>query len=317
MCKDLPQFLYKYRSISDEILYVRQEDGSHKFVDNGLDALSKGMVWFSHLDKLNDPYENVYDFDDSDYFRDLNQYLSTYPKPTTPQEIAKKANVDAFIASQRSAGKSDCEIITALERLSSPSLKVQLVDIRRQIRSDKSNKTGILSLCKTNDNLLMWAYYAGEHKGFCLEFSTTDKHAGNNILCDGRYTFPVTYGKNYLTLKDVNPFYSSTTPNPMTDMAEMAKSIEKVYCHKSLEWDREEEWRVVLDITGSKKKTDASGALIPFPGKLTTVYFGCRATQMSIDAVKEAVKIGNYGYTTEFKKARLKTDSFGLDFDPV
>lgn len=317
MCEELPQFLYKYRSISDKILYERQDNGNHKFVDNGLDALSKGMVWFSHLDKLNDPYENVYEFDDSDYFQNLKLYLSTYPTPRTPQEYAMKARVDSFVASQKMAGKSDADIITALEAMGNPSLKKQLDDIRARIRYDKSNKAGILSLCKTKDNLLMWAYYAGEHKGFCLEFSTSEEHAGNNILCDGKYTFPVTYGKNYLTLKDVNPFYSSATPNPTTDMAEMFKSLSKVYCHKSLEWDREEEWRVVMDITGFKKKPDAPGALVPFPGKLTTVYFGCRATQMSIDAVKEAVNKGNYGYPTEFKKARMKTDSFGLEFDPV
>ena len=317
MCKDLPQSLYKYRSLNDENLYELQADGSRKFADKGLDALSKGMVWFSHLDKLNDPYENVHEFDDSDFFQDLKLYLSTYPTPATVQEVAIKARMDAYIASLKNARKTDAEIITALEAMANPPLKTQLNGIRAQIQFDKSNKAGILSLCKTNDNLLMWAYYGGEHKGFCLEFSTSENHADKNMLCDDRYTFPVTYGKSYLTLKDINPFYSSTTPNPAMDMAEMEKCIAKVYCHKSLEWDREEEWRVVMDITGSKEKPDALGALIPFPGKLTAIYFGCRASQKSIDAVKDAVSIGNYGYTTEFKKARLKKGSFGLEFDPM
>lgn len=174
-----------------------------------------------------------------------------------------------------------------------------------------------MSLCGTNDNLLMWAYYANEHSGYCLEFSTQETHLGNNILCEDRFTYPVTYGEKYLTLKDVNPFFSSKEVDPASDEADRTKSIQKIYCHKSREWERENEWRVILDISAQKVTPDAPGALIYFPGKLTTVYFGCRASQMSIDAVKEAVNKGKYGYTTEFKKARMKTDSFGLEFNPV
>lgn len=40
--KNLPSKLYKYKRVSKGVL----------------DGLSKGKVWFSHLDKLNDPYEN-------------------------------------------------------------------------------------------------------------------------------------------------------------------------------------------------------------------------------------------------------------------
>ena len=57
----LPFKLYKYKGVSNGVL----------------DGLSKGKVWFSHLDKLNDPYENDYDYDDSMFFSNLNNYLKS------------------------------------------------------------------------------------------------------------------------------------------------------------------------------------------------------------------------------------------------
>lgn len=312
----LPKSLYKYRSISDKILYERDENGNHKFVDNGLDALSRGEIWFSHLDKLNDPYENLYAFDYSSFFNNLETYLSTYPKPQIA-DLPKKMYLETMIANMKKEGCSDADIINSLDATRTPSLRRELKGLISRIEQDKKNKTGILSLCGTNDNLLMWAYYAKEHNGYCLEFSTSEDHKGQNILKDEKFTYRVTYGKKILSLEDVNPFYSSATVNQTRDMDDMVNAIQKIYCHKSQEWEREDEWRVIADVSQSKKTPDAPGALMPFPGKLTAVYFGCRTNQICIDAVKEAVQIGNYGYTTEFKKAKLKSDSFGLDFNPV
>ena len=70
----LPFKLYKYKGVSDGVL----------------DGLSKGKVWFSHLDKLNDPYENDYDYDDSMFFSNLNNYLKTFPDKGMPIEIQNK-----------------------------------------------------------------------------------------------------------------------------------------------------------------------------------------------------------------------------------
>ena len=72
--KDLPKKLYKYKAISDDVL-------------NGL---RQGKVWFSHLDQLNDPYENDYDYDDSIFFSNLDCYLKSFPSEGMPQNINAK-----------------------------------------------------------------------------------------------------------------------------------------------------------------------------------------------------------------------------------
>lgn len=89
----------------------------------------------------------------------------------------------------------------------------------------------------------------------------------------------------------------------------------RVFCHKSLEWAHEKEWRIFLDITKFKVSETATGALLPFPGKLTTIYCGARMQEPAIEALKLAVSMGKYGYVPKFKKAKLLKGEFGLDFE--
>lgn len=140
MNAELPSFLYKYRSINGKILYERQPDGSHKFVDNGLDALSQGKIWFSHLDKLNDPYENIYEFDDGEYFQNLELYLSTYPEATTEEEALQKNDLEVFVNAKKREGASERDIISLLEKRRTPSLKNDFDDIRKRICEYKKIK---------------------------------------------------------------------------------------------------------------------------------------------------------------------------------
>ena len=71
MKRKIPEKLYKYRSFNDENCFFKVDpiSGEVSYSDFGLDGLSKGKIWFSHLDKLNDPYESEYDFDYSNYLR--------------------------------------------------------------------------------------------------------------------------------------------------------------------------------------------------------------------------------------------------------
>ena len=82
MKRKIPDKLYKYRSFNDVKSFFKVDPitGEVSYSDFGLDGLSKGQIWFSHLDKLNDPYENEYDFDYADYLNDLQLYLSSLPK---------------------------------------------------------------------------------------------------------------------------------------------------------------------------------------------------------------------------------------------
>jgi hypothetical protein len=315
MKRKIPEKLYKYRSFNDENCFFKVDpiSGEVSYSDFGLDGLSKGKIWFSHLDKLNDPYESEYDFDYSNYLSDLKLYLSSLPKDSVSRRKLNKK-----IAEKKRNGWSDRRIIREMESKSPDGgIKTQLNNFIKELRNDKFSKVGSLSLCEDNDNLLMWAYYAKDHKGYCLEFSRDKKHKYYKSLFVAGKTFPVVYDDKHYKMEDLHPFYSSMKKDKKKDAMEMEHVMKKVYCHKSCSWMHEKEWRVIEEIKKEKKSPDAPGALIKFPGRLTAVYFGARCSEDCIAALKKAVKKGAYGYTTEFYQAKLCTNKFGLKFEKI
>lgn len=307
------KYLYKYKSLGNlnQLYHLNEQTGKVEFADLGLDALSKGMIWFSHLDNLNDPYESQVAFDTSRYFQDLNVYLSSLPQDSLSR------NVQQFLNVLKSSNVDDCKKIQLLEMVFGElSLKKEFPRIQMRIQFQKQ-KLGILSLCEENDNLLMWAYYAKEHNGYCLEFSSSENHQmSENLIGNYDMIFPVIYDDKRYEMCDINPFYS---PGGTYDDA-VAKErqlgiTQKVFCHKSKAWMHEKEWRILFDISSFKMNPYSTGALLPFPAKLTAVYCGARMSEAAIGALKDAVIKGNYGYMPKFKRAKLKKDVFGLEFE--
>ena len=209
MKRKIPKKLYKYKSFNDENCFfkVNPISGEVSYSDFGLDGLSKGKIWFSHLDNLNDPYESEYDFDYSNYLSSLKLYLSSLPKDSVSRRKLNKK-----IAEKKKNGWSDRRIIREMESKSSDGgIQTQLNNFIKKLKNDKMSKVGILSLCEDNDNLLMWAYYAKDHKGYCLEFSRDKKHKNCKSLLVSGKTFPVDYDdKHYMIHEDgIGGYYST------------------------------------------------------------------------------------------------------------
>lgn len=61
---------------------------------------------------------------------------------------------------------------------------------------------GVFSMSKKKDNILMWSHYAGQHKGFCIEFVRSP----DNLLGNIEVTRPVDYYRRY---PEVDPLDSS------------------------------------------------------------------------------------------------------------
>lgn len=308
--KEIFNHYYKYRKFKNRESFYKYDNNGNiiGFDDCGLDALSKGKVWFSHLDYLNDPYENQGDYDTSSLYHKLDDYLLTMPANIP-------LNVKEFLLYLKRRGDSDEEIIKRIEMGFPDEEKLQN-EIPRRLQEIETIKqvTGILSLSELKDSLLMWSYYADDHYGYCLEFSSTEQHCSyKNGMSYNKCFSKVVYDSKYYTFADINPFFWFESEAYSEDrMLELKK---RIFCHKSKEWDHEKEWRIFLDITAFKKDDNASGALLPFPGKLTTIYCGARMSDDAIDALKQAVSVGNYGYKPKFKKAKLKKGEFGLEFD--
>ena len=123
------------------------------------------------------------------------------------------------------------------------------------------DKAGILSLSERRDDILMWSHYANGHRGLCLGFAASDN----------------------------DPFFARALPvvysaaQPVFDPRDDDfRASEKVVLTKSEHWSYEREWRIT--------ETRGKGPYV-FPAEaLTTVIFGCRATEADKKKVRNWIK---------------------------
>ncbi|MBI1886954.1 MAG: DUF2971 domain-containing protein [Nitrosomonadales bacterium] len=143
---------------------------------------------------------------------------------------------------------------------------------------------GILTLSEVSDSLLMWAHYAANHTGLCIEYDVeAEADLGNGSLR------PVSYSTEYPTLS----IYDFGV--------DILKTTLRILTTKSMEWAYEKEWRY---FENNKKNTE-----IPSPFEITGVIFGARMKTDQMDTVKKILK----GKDVKFSQAQQSTTRFSLD----
>jgi len=150
-------------------------------------------------------------------------------------------------------------------------------------------KAGFLSLCETQDDLVMWSHYADGHKGICLEFSL-DHWPGANIS-----VLPVTYSLSRMKL--------SLTPKAWGTGGIAAV----IFLSKFYGWRYEKEWRFVDPWCSGDHE---------FPPEcLTGVVFGCNIAEAVETRVREWIGAGRC--EPRLYRAKLKGLEFGLEIVPA
>lgn len=124
--------------------------------------------------------------------------------------------------------------------------------------------TGIACLTESCNSLLMWAHYANNHKGMCVEYSLW------SIADQLHFTpVPVIYSNE------------KTRFSPI-DMNNISKDAEKLLIEgltsKSTEWAYENEWRIIRDdkACGDRWNAEKQGALLDMIPP-SSVILGCAA----------------------------------------
>lgn len=124
--------------------------------------------------------------------------------------------------------------------------------------------TGISCLSESEDSLLMWAHYANNHRGICVEYELIEI---NKQL--GFSPVPVIYSAERADFSSI-----------AQDTVE--KDITKVFItsltSKSLEWSYEKEWRIIRDdvACGVDWNIEKKGALLDMI-RPSSVILGCMA----------------------------------------
>lgn len=143
---------------------------------------------------------------------------------------------------------------------------------------------------------LMWAYYANDHKGICIEYDF--KQLAVNTPWDSTYMnfwkhfFPIHYGKERIgssKIKDIiREMRHMENDELLSRDHEVEGYIVEIYpllLHKSFSWAHEKEWRLVFtkdylheeSLALKAKKKDANVNAISIPC-VSAVYLGYRVS---------------------------------------
>lgn len=185
------------------------------------------------------------------------------------------------------------------KKLSEGTLYHQYVSERMRDNVDKiksafecqTNKIGVSCFSESYQSLLMWAHYANNHCGFCVEYDISkivEKY------CIG--LIPVKYSDERVILKSI-------------DMKNIDQEINKFFIEcaslKSKEWNYEKEWRILLPDQFFKKGDwyEKKGGLLDIFNP-TSIILGCK---MNSQFEKE---VRDYCETSKINLYKMEKDPF-------
>jgi len=286
-----PKYLYKYQPFS---IYSIQN-------------LKNNCIYFNDPFKFNDPYDTrqpieiedlnnesiknlLFDTDSSRPLKPLFDkvengniepaelteflyYLSVI-LPAVRLELEQKLdlkNGNIKIELLRRFDKS----MTAFNEYLEYSKKAPLLHLRNlvissleKIRELKVYSKGVSCFSEIFDDLLMWAYYADGHRGFCLEFDTSYE------------PFSILHKVNYVSKApkiDSNKIFTETSDHSGITEAYLAT--------KYKDWAHEKEWRVIH----MKKNFE----FILKPNAVSGLYFGSEIDFVNFEIIALIVRSYN------------------------
>jgi len=198
------------------------------------DIFMKNELYFPHPDQINDPFDCKIPFSLESITREM---LIKFVKISNLEPLQ----------------------IKEVKRYIEDSPMSELIKDLREAPETHRN-VGILSFSQKYLDILMWGHYADSHKGICIAFDYNELSSAfrdKQIACGG-----------------VNYPPANTCPkwNPFDVDVEAGANIEKVYFTKSIDWEYEEEWRVMfLKHGGTLQKIK--------PNAIVSVYLGCQIAE--------------------------------------
>jgi hypothetical protein len=269
---------------------------------------------------MNDPFDGYIDDLFDDQLKDMHDAAAVQLVDLLgrdPAEFAKRIGVpleEAIATSQTMNAGTDAQRRGLLTLLRSaaieemyPELKADraALEIQRMAMVAQFRDSGIFCATRRNDNLLMWAHYAENHRGVVFGFRPDAER--DSFLC---LLEPVTYSDvrpSFYKLFD--PLSGNQAPRP-EDMRAFTQSLTAV---KGTEWAYEEELRLVIP---SYIPQEQDAVFIPFyPSELSEVFLGHRVSPEFRDEICAAARA--LSRDVAIFQARLARGSYALEFDAV
>jgi hypothetical protein len=241
-----PEKIYKYHGINPYLF----------------ELLEKGSVWFSHQNDLNDPFDCKYAMSDKFLFSIL-------------QSSCKDVLLDLKKGIPQMPEISDEKFFEFMKP------RFQTDEWMSGFYNMMFGELAGWSVCcfTTNPiNEIMWAHYAKNSKGICLEFDLS---------------------KSPELFEKIHPVkYSNQLPQ-----IDSADQLPEALLVKRLAWSIEEEWRIISNVSGHKNFNKEA---------LTAIYFGFNVGTKTIEEIRKILFASGYK-NVEFKRVAFKINGFTLN----
>lgn len=230
----LPESVFKYRPLTTA----------------SLDCIDQGWLWMSEAKHLNDTFECSLLIDNNAMLRELFlglEFRQTFKRLNfTPSDINKIVKSDQPFEAYKNKMASIGVVIplTASE---------QAERARANWEKDKKiwgQHIRICSFSTNRESLLMWAHYADNNKGLCVEYDVRDDNSIRAFLQ------PVYYSDARISVRNFEEMHSYSL-------------VAATIC-KSSDWQYEQEWRLTY-FTESQIRDKNNRLPMPVP---KAIYLG-------------------------------------------
>ncbi|WP_461536403.1 DUF2971 domain-containing protein [Spongorhabdus nitratireducens] len=276
----------------------------YKYLDeNGVLVLEHGTLKFGTARSFNDPFElrpvidniasdseikNHFESNFDEIVEDTYQSLSELEKAVFPIDLLK----------QITEGSSS-SLLSGVKALQKPVANL----LQGKAHDTLQETVGVLCLTENENDHLMWAHYANSHKGFMIEFDTS------NIFFNQRKT--ESDSLRHLVQVDYDPQRRHYTLSELSE--------EDLYTFKDEAWRYENEWRMMVALCDADETKIVHGEtihLFKFPfDAIKRVVLGANSDDNLEKRVKDSWK-KNFPHASIFK-AVVDEKEYSLKYEKI
>jgi hypothetical protein len=239
--KPTPDILYKYRFFDS--------DGYH------LKIIESSQLWFASARAFNDPFDSVLQFHFADRPPGIQmKWALHFLKRQFPHMNHKQRGQLAY------------------ERLRDINKDPgHFEQFKRDSTETNYDKFGICCLTPTKDDLLMWAHYSDNHRGFCVGINTARLLELQHSLTRKNHLLDLVKVIYADKVPEIN-FYESMLSNRRHE------NIIDLLCTKSVHWSYEQEFRLIYwDHTNTPLSIEQD--------IISEICLGCRIEEKNRDKI--------------------------------
>ena len=267
-----------------------------KYTDHhALDVIRDCRVKVSEPHRLNDPFELSPRIDPNEYT--IEWALESLQQDHIIEDFFKREGHDQGFRNLADYKRWHLQNLQSIAEKRLPSVPGNVEAVQQTFAEGASCYWRIFCASRRRDSILMWSHYAKNHEGALIEL---DSEEPNLFHADGEFTVKVEY-------KNEKPSFVHSR-----DVGQFREDLLRVAGTKSLDWQYEEEVRLVF------AKTDCvQDCFVPIArSAVKSVIFGCRSPSAFRAQILDFLTHGEYKHVAVYQAALSKT-RYELEFEPI